>query len=64
MQPGKAPRKIQHFFSLYRVLAGVEVVIEALFRQQLSVSPLLHNVAVIQHQNEVGVHDGALSGGR
>ena len=22
-------------------------------------SPLLHNVAVIQHQNEVGVHDGA-----
>ena len=58
-QLGKVSRKMQHTPSLYRVLTGVEGVLEPPFRQQLVVLSLLHNVPVIQHQNEIRVHNGA-----
>ena len=59
VQLRQVPRKIQHFSSLHGILAGIEIVIKSLFRQQLPMSSLLHDVAVIQYQNEIGIHDGA-----
>lgn len=39
------------------VLTLVDFVIEALFLQQIAVPALLHNTAVAQNQNEVGIDD-------